>query len=171
MAGWMTMVVWTVGIVSSLTFLATLTRWTMDYRSRESQSRAKQNSEVLATMKEMVSQSAAVVKIQTDLTEALLLGRAHPETVQLQEPESPSVTLPTQDELFQDLPPNIREAMMRDIEEEATWPSPSVKQPHWSAEDRETFATLDQEMRQTFDPFASTSPIPDRADHPSSNGA
>src|ERR1035437_7606680 len=56
MAGWMTMVVWTVGIVSSATPLATLTRWTMDYRSRESQSRGGQIQAQREMRAAMVSQ-------------------------------------------------------------------------------------------------------------------
>src|ERR1035437_7455401 len=154
MAGWMTMVVWMVGIVSSATLLATLTRWTMDYRSRESQSRGSQIQAQMEMMAAMVRQSGEVVKIQTELTELILVGRPA-EPISLQQPsESPTVTLPNSNELFRDLPDNIQEEMLREVEEEATWPSPWEKPPEES-EDRTMEAM--EELLRSASPTASKS--------------
>src|ERR1035437_931914 len=154
MAGWMTMVVWMVGIVSSATLLATLTRWTMDYRSRESQSRGSQIQAQMEMMAAMVRQSGEVVKTQTELTELILVGRPNLETSQRVETEKLQEILPTQDELFRDLPANIKEAMIREAEEAGTWPSPWEKPPEES-EDR-TMAAM-EELLRSASPTASKS--------------
>ena len=141
------MIFWTVVTVSSLTFLATLTRWTMDFRSRESQSRGEQTKLQMEMMAQMVTQSGEVVKAQNALTELILVGRPM-ETVLQQEPESPSVTLPTQDELFRDLPDNIREAMVREVEEAGTWPNLSERPPAES-----DISQMEEQLRASLSPF------------------
>lgn len=154
MTGWMTMVVWTVGTISVLAFLATVLKMTLDYRSRESQSRVKESQAMMESMREMVAQSSEVVRMQTQLTEVLLVGRPRPATEPPPEIGSPSVTLPTQDELFRDLPPNIREAMLREVEEEATWQSPSERPQEVSVPD--DLGEMEEQLRASLSPFGST---------------
>lgn len=81
-----------------------------------------------------VRQSAEIVRMQTALTEVVLLGRPQPLTSQEPESESPSETLLTPDDLFDRLPENIQAEMVREAEEAGVWPSPSVKSPPDSSE-------------------------------------
>ena len=60
-----------------------------------------------------------------EMTETLLLGRKNPEIGPQLSVERTSETLPTPDDLWQGLPDNIKEAMLRETEEAGTWPSPS----------------------------------------------
>lgn len=142
-----TMAYLTVVTVTLLVCLTILTIKILDSRSRESKSR----SEMMA---EMVRQSGEVVKIQTALTETLLVGRPQTETVQLQELEKPSVTLPKPDELFRDLPDNIREAMLREMEEASTWPSPSERLPEVSVPN--DLGEMEEQLRASLTPSGDT---------------
>ena len=137
----------TVATVTLLGFSLILTRMLLDYRSRESQSRSQQTKLQMEMMAQMVTQSGEVVKAQNALTELILVGRPM-ETVLLPEPESPSVTLPTQDELFRDLPDNIREAMVREVEEAGTWPNLSERPPAES-----DISQMEEQLRASLSPF------------------
>ena len=158
MSGWTTILI--LGATAILaTFLLILTKWTLDYRSRESQSRAIQTQAQMEMMASMVRQSAEVVKIQTELTEALLLGRPSGPIELTQESESPSATLPTSEELWRDLPPNIQDAMAREQEEAATWLSPYPKPPEESVDDE-----MENQLRASLAPYGNGSaPLPDRS--------
>src|ERR1035437_8478407 len=150
--GWAILI--SVGMISSLTCLMILTRTLLDYRSRESLSRGSQIQAQMEMMAAMVKQSGEVVKTQTELTELILVGRPA-EPISLQQPsESPTVTLPNSNELFRDLPDNIQEEMLREVEEEATWPSPWEKPPEES-EDRTMEAM--EELLRSASPTASKS--------------
>jgi hypothetical protein len=75
--------------------------------------------------KETVQQTAATVRMLTELTETLLLGRRNPEIEPQLSVERTSETQPTSDELWRGLPDNIQAAMIRESEEASTWRSPS----------------------------------------------
>ena len=149
-----TMAYLTIATMFFLGCLVILTRMVLDYRSRESLSRGSQIQAQMEMMAAMVKQSGEVVKTQTELTELILVGRPA-EPISLQQPsESPTVTLPNSNELFRDLPDNIKEAMLREVEEEATWPSPWEKPPEES-EDRTMEAM--EELLRSASPTASKS--------------
>lgn len=141
----------TIATMFFLGCLVILTKMLLDYRSRESQSRASQIQAQMEMMAAMVRQSGEVVKIQTELTELILVGRPAEPTSLQQPSESPTVTLPNSNELFRDLPDNIREAMLREVEEEATWQSPSQTQPEVS-----DIEEMEEILRSTY-PTASES--------------
>jgi hypothetical protein len=144
----------TIATMFFLGCLVILTRMVLDYRSRESLSRGSQIQAQMEMMAAMVRQSGEVVKTQTELTELILVGRPA-EPISLQQPsESPTVTLPNSNELFRDLPDNIKEAMLREVEEEATWPSPWEK-PLEESEDRTMEAM--EELLRSASPTASKS--------------
>ena len=89
-----------------------------------------------------VAQSAEIVRMQTALTEVVLLGRPQPPISQEPESENSSETSLTPDELFSRLPENIQSEMIREAEEAGVWPSPSARsQPvstetaEWSSEE------------------------------------
>src|ERR1035437_1758539 len=151
--GWAILI--SVGMISSLTFLMILTRTLLDYRSRESLSRGSQIQAQMEMMAAMVRQSGEVVKTQTELTELILVGRPNLETSQRVETEKLQEILPTQDELFRDLPANIKEAMIREAEEAGTWPSPWEKPPEESEPDRTMEAM--EELLRSHSPTASKS--------------
>lgn len=120
------MVALTTICLASLAGLALMVWWTLDSSGRHSISAGKQSLVAVESMREAMGQTAGMVKIQADLTETLLLGRPmSQETDQPLTIERPAETLPTPDELWQDLPDNIREAMQREAEEESTWPEAS----------------------------------------------
>lgn len=123
--------------VACLTSTILLIWWTMDSAGRHSIGAGKQMARAAEMMGQTVTQTAAVVKMQTELTETLLLGRRNPEIGSSPRLERTSETLPTPDELWRNLPDNIQEAMIRDSEDQATWPSlsetlldPSVANGH-----------------------------------------
>ena len=111
--------------LASMVVAGFLIWWTMDSAGQHSISAGKQQRLALEAMRETMAQSSAVATAQMHLTELLLLGRPMPSTVPElvsgSEPETPL----TPDDLWTRLPGNMREAMLRDIEEEGTWPSPS----------------------------------------------
>ena len=123
----------TILLVASLTILCLallattglMIWWMTDSAGQHSISAGKQQRLALEAMRETMAQSSAVATAQMHLTELLLLGRPMPATVPElvsgSEPETPL----TPDDLWTRLPGNMREAMLRDIEEEGTWPSPS----------------------------------------------
>lgn len=116
--------------LASMISMMLLVWWSQDSAGRRSISAGKQQAELSRTMQQMVEKSAEIVGMQTHLTETLLLGRpVSPATLQEREPVKPSVTSPTPDELWRDLPDSMREALMREAEEEnaeaGSWPSPS----------------------------------------------
>ena len=127
MTGLMISLVVTLGILclASMATAGLLIWWTMDSAGQHSISVGKQQRMALEAMKETVSHSAATAQAQMHLTELLLLGRPMPQTV----PELVSVSEPETSlipaDLWQQLPPNMREAMMREAEEAGIWPSPS----------------------------------------------
>jgi hypothetical protein len=96
--------------------------WNLDSAGKHSISAQRQSAQANETMKEMISQTALVVKMQMDLTELLLLGRPMPKIEQVPESEKPPETSLRPDELWQSLPDNIQGAMIREAEEEATYP-------------------------------------------------
>src|ERR1035437_8354653 len=144
----------TIATVTLLGCLTILTIKVLDYRSRESLSRGSQIQAQMEMMAAMVRQSGEVVKTQTELTELILVGRPNLETSQRVETEKLQEILPSQDELFRDLPANIKEAMIREAEEAGTWPSPCVKPPE-ASEDRTMRAM--EELLRSASPTASKS--------------
>ena len=150
MSGWMMMVCWTAGMISVLAFLAIVTKMTLDYLDRRSQSRVKESQAMMQAMKEMVAQSAEVVRMQTELTEVLLVGRPRPAIEQQLEIESPQATLPTPDELWRDLPENIQEAYRRESEEASIWPNLYQKPPEESATIPDDLGEMENLLRESL---------------------
>ena len=115
----------TVICLACLTTTGFLVWWTMSSSGQHSISVGKQSERTLAILSSMVDRSTATVEIQAKLTETLLLGREMPEMSPRPELEKPTETSVTPDDLWRQLPDNIRDAMVREAEEEATWRSPS----------------------------------------------
>src|ERR1035437_1717362 len=114
----------TIATVTLLGCLTILTIKVLDYRSRESLSRGSQIQAQMEMMAAMVKQSGEVCKTRRKWTE-LIWGERPAEPISMLQPsESPTVTLPNSNELFRDLPDNIKEARLREAGEEATWQSP-----------------------------------------------
>jgi hypothetical protein len=115
----------TVICLACLTTTAFLVWWTMSSSGQHSISAGKQQARQTEILAKMVDRSTETVEIQAKLTETLLLGREMPATGPPPELERPTETSPTPDDLWKQLPENIRDAMVREAEEEATWQSPS----------------------------------------------
>lgn len=138
-------------ILGTLTLASVLTmvRWSMTSNARSSTSAEEMVKLQSATLERMVEQamdsvrqSAEIVRMQTALTEVVLLGRPQPPISQEPESENSSETSLTPDELFSRLPENIQSEMIREAEEAGVWPSPSARsQPvstetaEWSSEE------------------------------------
>lgn len=109
--------------LASLSSAILMMWWNQDSGRRHSIGAASQTETAMTTMRETVSQTAEIVRLQTQMTEMLLLGRPIPTSSETPEPVRPSETLPTPDDLWQQLPATVRENLQREAEEEATWPS------------------------------------------------
>ena len=144
----------TVVLISLLAFLGMMLRWAMTSHDRTSSTQEQTQKALSEAMERTVAQSVEIVRLQMELTELILVGRPNLETSQRVETEKLQEILPTQDELFRDLPANIKEAMIREAEEAGTWPSPWEKPPEES-EDRTMEAM--EELLRSASPTASKS--------------
>ena len=120
----------------------TMVRWSMTSSRQSSDSTKALIEQLVAQATASVAQSAEIVRMQTALTEVVLLGRPQPPISQEPESENSSETSLTPDELFSRLPENIQSEMIREAEEAGVWPSPSARsQPvstetaEWSSEE------------------------------------
>lgn len=112
----------------TLACLAVLTLavwWMMDSAGRHSTSAARQQRQAMETNRLMLTEMGRVASAQMEMTELLLLGRPIPQTSPPAEQPSPIETSWTPDDLLKGLPDTVLENLVREREEEATWPSPS----------------------------------------------
>jgi hypothetical protein len=96
--------------------------WTMDSSGRHSISARKMQLEAMSVMKETIAQASKNLELQMQLTEVLLLGRPVMEIPELQPTASEPETSWTPEELWQQLPDQIKETMQREHDEAGAWP-------------------------------------------------
>ena len=101
-----------------------------------------------------VEQAVEIVRLQMQLTELVLVGRPSAAIELSQENEKKPETLPTPDELWRDLPPNIQDAMRREAEEASTWQNLSERQPEVSVPD--DLGEMEEQLRASLSLYETT---------------